>query len=348
MLHDLPPPTLVEDKGGFDRLLSDLERQKEIAVDTEADSFFSYHEKVCLIQITVEDRDYLLDPLAASISSSSAHARRSEEAQGLPRRRVRHPDHEARVRLRVPEPVRHARRGGDSRLAGAGPGVGAQGSLRDRARQVDAALELVLAALSDKQIRYARLDTHFLLPLMREQKRELEARGRLMIVDGECRRLEGIEPNAPDFDPDGFVRIKGARTLGPLERQVLRELFALRERLANDSDQPPFRVVNNETLIKLAQARPRSLNDLQRVPGFSWKQGRKLGDEVLEAIARGVELGPLREFPSLPARDGTDELSEEEIELHERLKNWRKARALEMEIDAGVPAQPPRAVAARA
>jgi ribonuclease D len=61
--------------------------------------------------------------------------------------------------------------------------------------------------------------------------------------------------------------------------------------------------VNNETLIKLAQARPRSLNDLQRVPGFSWKQGRKLGDEVLEAIARGVELGPLREFPSLPARE---------------------------------------------
>jgi ribonuclease D len=133
----------------------------------------------------------------------------------------------------------------DTRVAAATLGSQAPGLasvLKDRfAIELDKSMQRSnwsLRPLSDKQIRYARLDTHFLLPLMREQKRELEARGRLMIVDGECRRLEGIEPNAPDFDPDGFVRIKGARTLGPLERQVLRELFALRERLANDSDQP--------------------------------------------------------------------------------------------------------------
>src|SRR5687768_408783 len=64
MLDDLPPPTLIHDARGLDRLLGDLERQDEIAFDTEADSFYSYHEKVCLIQVTAEDRDYLVDPLA--------------------------------------------------------------------------------------------------------------------------------------------------------------------------------------------------------------------------------------------------------------------------------------------
>ena len=44
--------------------MADLDGQAEIAVDTEADSFFSYREKVCLIQVTVEDRDYLVDPLS--------------------------------------------------------------------------------------------------------------------------------------------------------------------------------------------------------------------------------------------------------------------------------------------
>src|SRR5688572_25870643 len=64
MHHDLPPPTLVQDARGFERLLGRLERADEIAVDTEADSFFSYREKVCLIQITVGDEDFLVDPLA--------------------------------------------------------------------------------------------------------------------------------------------------------------------------------------------------------------------------------------------------------------------------------------------
>src|SRR6185503_19304771 len=36
----------------------------EIAVDTEADSFFNFREKVCLVQVTVEVRDYLIDPLS--------------------------------------------------------------------------------------------------------------------------------------------------------------------------------------------------------------------------------------------------------------------------------------------
>ena len=62
--RDLPPPILVEEEKAFGRLLEDLEGREEIAVDTEADSFFSYREKVCLIQVTVEDRDYLVDPLA--------------------------------------------------------------------------------------------------------------------------------------------------------------------------------------------------------------------------------------------------------------------------------------------
>ena len=62
-LH-LDPPILVQDAVGMARLIEDLARQDEIAVDTEADSFFSYREKVCLVQITVEDRDYLVDPLA--------------------------------------------------------------------------------------------------------------------------------------------------------------------------------------------------------------------------------------------------------------------------------------------
>jgi len=62
--NELPPPILVEDADGLADLVKDLEGQSEIAIDTEADSFYSFREKVCLVQITVEDRDYVVDPLA--------------------------------------------------------------------------------------------------------------------------------------------------------------------------------------------------------------------------------------------------------------------------------------------
>jgi ribonuclease D len=178
--------------------------------------------------------------------------------------------------------------------------------------------------LTDKQIRYARLDTHFLLPLMQRQKVELESRSRAMIVAGECRRLEQIQPPAADFVPEEWVKVKGARALGPLERQIFRELFVLREKIASAEDQPPFRVMNNESMIALARARPRQVGDLQRVDGISWKQTRKFGDQVIQAIARGVELGPLRSFPVLPNKDGTSNFTDEDVELHERLKDCRK------------------------
>ena len=50
--------------GAFEALLAKLERASEIAFDPEADSFYRYQERVCLIQVTVEEEDYLVDPLS--------------------------------------------------------------------------------------------------------------------------------------------------------------------------------------------------------------------------------------------------------------------------------------------
>ena len=63
-IPDLPPPILVEDDQGMARLMEDMEGRPDIAVDTEADAFFSYRQVVCLIQITVGDNDYIVDPQA--------------------------------------------------------------------------------------------------------------------------------------------------------------------------------------------------------------------------------------------------------------------------------------------
>jgi len=130
------------------------------------------------------------------------------------------------------------------------------------------------------------------------------------------------------------VRLKGARELAPLERQVLRELFILRERLSLEYGRPPFKVIGNDSLVAIAAGMPKTTFQLRRINGFSQGQIRKLGHEVIDAVARASELGPITKLPRLPNREGTSGFSDEEVELHERLKQWRKVAAAEMQIDS--------------
>lgn len=316
-------------------MLDDLSGQREIAVDTEADSFYCYREKVCLIQVTVEDRDYLVDPLAGF---DIAELGRLLADPG--RTKVFH-DGEYDILL-------FKRRYGfgfanlfDTRVAAAAlgsPNPGLANVLRDRyGIELDKSMQRSNWAqrpLTDKQVRYARLDTRFLLDLMREQRRELEKLGRMHFVEGECWRLERIEPPDDSFDPDEFVRLKGARTLDPDGRQALRELYIWREKTAEAADDPPFRILQNENLLEIAALRPRDWSALSRVPNFSPKVLARHGEAILAALDRARELGPLRHFPQLPNREGTSGMDEAQVELHERLKNCRKDLAARIGIDS--------------
>src|SRR4030042_3966965 len=50
-----------------------LGQAKIIGVDLEADSFYHYFEKVCLIQIATESASYVIDPLALKDLSALHH-----------------------------------------------------------------------------------------------------------------------------------------------------------------------------------------------------------------------------------------------------------------------------------
>jgi ribonuclease D len=60
----LAPPVLVTETPQLASLVTQLARQPLVAVDTESNSLYAYREQVCLIQLSTPSADYLVDPLS--------------------------------------------------------------------------------------------------------------------------------------------------------------------------------------------------------------------------------------------------------------------------------------------
>ncbi|MEZ6018224.1 MAG: HRDC domain-containing protein [Planctomycetota bacterium] len=335
-LAALPAPTLVADRDGLERLLDRLDAATEVAVDTEADSFFSYRDKVCLVQVSALGQDYLVDPLCgldlAPLGRLFADPARTK---------IFH-DAEYDILILKRDYGFQFRNLFDTRVAAAVLGSQAPGLASVLDERFGVTLDKSMQRsnwaqrpLSDKQVAYARLDTRFLVELMHSQREELAARGRARIVDAECRRLEGLAAVAHAFDPDDYVRLKGARELDPRQRRALRELFVERERAAHAADVPPFRILSNDALLELARLRPSNEKGLLRVPGITSKVVARIGERLLETLDRAEGERPIERLPQPPRRNNSGpDLDELQVELYERLKRVRREVSDDLSIEA--------------
>ncbi|RPI07361.1 MAG: hypothetical protein EHM71_10760, partial [Zetaproteobacteria bacterium] len=137
---------------------------------------------------------------------------------------------------------------------------------------------------------YAAEDVRHLVALRERLAGELRARRREGWVDEECRALEATPAADRVFDPDDCFRIKGVRMLDRRGLGVLREMFVAREAWAHARGRPPFKVLGNDTLLRLAAERPTTEDALARIPGCTPTVLGRHGDGILQAIARGLGI----------------------------------------------------------
>jgi len=232
-------------------ILPRLRRVDRVAVDTEADSLHCYFEKLCLIQLTFDDEDLLVDPLAPFDLQPlcTALAEREIVLQGM--------DFDLRLlRRSFSLPVREVF---DTVIAARMLGL-PEFSL---AALVQRYFEVTLAKGSQKanwarrplppaMKAYARNDTHYLLPLAAKMEEQMRALGRMEWFRQSCQRALEQTFLSRERDPDGAWRITGSGTLSPQTSAVLRAIWQWRDREAQQADRPAFHILQNSAMIEAA------------------------------------------------------------------------------------------------
>jgi ribonuclease D len=325
------PCIWVDTQSALKDMLSHLRNIEVVAVDTESDSLYVYYEKVCLIQFSVPGVEYLVDPLAVDVSSLGglfASARHEK---------VFHAAQYDIVCLKRDYGFTFANLF-DTMIAARVLGwkqFGLGSILKDRfGVELDKRMQRHnwgMRPLSEKALNYARLDTHFLLTLREMQLGELQARNRLVEARQAFQRQTRVEPTLKVFNPDDFWRISGARDLLPLEQAVLRHLYTFRDQYARKLDRPPFKVMNDATLLRLARTRPTDFGSLAQVRGLSRHMRYQAGHRLLEVIAEGLEA-PHPSYPRHPNHRPDDET----LVRYEALRAWRKRTAETRNVEPGV------------
>jgi ribonuclease D len=344
---------VVADAALFDRLLSTVAAEQRIALDTESNGFHAYFEKVCLVQIATRDADWAVDmlavPFAPLVPLLADPAREvvlhAAEYDVLCLKR----DHDLTFGS-IFDTHAAAKTLGLPRV---GLGSLLEDQLAVRLTVDEQRSDWGKRPLSPQQLEYAFADVRWLLALREKLGEQLEQKHLAHEAQAEFARLVARQPRPREFDPEGWQRMKAARTLDGKGRAVLRELFLLRDARAREVDRPPFKVLSDLFLAEAARRQPRSEEDVVSIPGASAQQIKRLAPMVVEAVLAGLNGQPLGK-PRNPQRQRSGRPGApppvEVLERYERLRAWRKRRAQArgVEVQVIAPNVVLMAVAARA
>jgi ribonuclease D len=331
---------IIEHLRDLEALARDLAREEVIAVDTEADSFYHYFDKTCLVQIATRKDCYLIDPLALGGPAELAPL-----APVFASPKVRKIFHAAEYDIFVLK-----RDCGfkfknlydtmvSAQLLGY-PAIGLAALIehhfgltvpKDEQRS-----DWSRRPLTDKQLSYAAGDVLYLIRLTQKVEKALTHAGRLSWAQEEFETLTHREWPEKEFDTHGHLRIKGARKLDDRSAEVLRELYLMRDRRAREIDRPTFKVLGNRTLLELAESKPKRLTDLNGVKGVSDLIVRRMGNDILDAVKKGRSNTRSPAPKAAAPTNGRKRIDRKTERMVNRLKRWRAARAQELELDPGV------------
>lgn len=330
-MSDLPRPHYIRRDNELCRLADTLRHEPLLAVDTESNSLYAYYERVCLVQLSTRQHDYIIDPLEVGDMSPLGGLLANPAIEV-----VFHAAEYDVITLKRDFNFEFASIF-DTMLAARAcgwPKIGLGNILAEqfgvRAQKKFQRADWSRRPLPPDQLQYAQMDTHYLPELRDRLLAELTQIGRLEEARETFAALARLAPAQHSFDPEAYWRIHETRDMGRSQMALVRELYLLRDELARRWDWPAFKVFSDKTLVDLARLAPRRLEDLYAVRGLNSRLVQRDGPLILEAVARGRQAPP----PRPPRRPRPPDPAVQE--RYDALLSWRKERAAQRGVESDV------------
>ena len=324
----LPAPLYIDTQSGLEKLCNHLCSETSIAVDTESDSLYVYHEKVCLIQFSTPTTDYLVDPLSGIDLSPLGDIFADPAIE-----KIFHAAEYDIICLRrdygfeftnLFDTMQAARILGFSKL-------GLSSLLQEfftvtvdkHFQKANWGKRPLLPAMAN----YARLDTHYLIPLRERLSTALEKANFTKIAREDFLRIANSS-GTPNEKPQ-YTSIRGYHKLSPQQLAILAELCTYRDHIAQQADLPPFKILSSAILLEAAKFAPTTHEELAKLPGLSDKLLRRHSRGLLEAIKQGASDPPI--YPNHRSKP-----SDVYIARLEKLKAWRVQLARKKSVESDI------------
>lgn len=276
---------MISTEQRLDQFLTALEEAQWIAIDTEADSLYAYPERLCLLQISLPDRNEIVDtlsdldltPLWEALAGREIILHGADFDLRLLRKAV------GFVPTRVFDTMIAARLDGARKF---GLAVLVEQHVGPKLRKGLQKANWAQRPLPKKLVEYAIDDTRYLKQLADVLRARLEESGRLKWHSECCDRLIEECSRVPKIDSDKVWRLKGSARLDRRGLAALRALWQWREGLALAANRPPYFIMSHERLVALAEASQWTAAARLRTPRrMSKSRARSVRDAVEEAIS---------------------------------------------------------------
>lgn len=329
---NLPSYHFIKEQNSWQQCVAALQQQPRLAIDLEANSLYAYQEQVCLIQITTPAQDYIIDPLAGLDLAPFGAVLEDPAIEKI--------FHAAEYDLLLVkkefgwtlqnlfDTMWAARILGYRR-------VGLANMLEERyGVQLNKKYQKAnwcRRPLSNSQLTYAQMDTHYLHQLRDDLEAELEASGRTAEAQEIFQEQTLVEPGVKEFDPDSFWYINGVQNLDDHQKAILKALNIFRDEEAQRQNRPHFKIFGEKTMMQLAQKVPETPRQMEAIHGMTLGQIKRYGQQILRIIRENKNASapprPVRNYYRPP---------EAVSNSYDRLHNWRKDRARARGVESDV------------
>jgi ribonuclease D len=323
-------PIFIDNSISLENAARDMANHPSISVDTESNSLYVYREQVCLIQISTPARDYLIDPLAVKDLSPLAPIFANQKQE-----KVFHASEYDVICLKrdfgfefanLFDTMIAARILGESAI---GLAALLQSRLGVELNKKYQRANWGIRPLTKEMLEYAGQDSHYLYPLRVILEKELREKNLIALAQEDFKLACLVPAHSSNHDQNTCWKVAGSTVVNPQEATILQALCEFRESEASRQNLPPFKVLSNETLVRISQARPTSTAELAEIKGLNERLIKRYGRNLLATIYKGEQTTPIKK----PRRVRPEQ---KYLDRYNALRDWRKNKGKELSVDSDV------------